>query len=174
MEIRFRVACRARGNGFPLGAVATTKAVAESFADGPEFFSTFGGSTVAMAAGCAVLDVLRDEHLAENASIIGDRLLSGLRSLQKRHEVIGDVRGKGLFLGVELVKDRESKQPSPHAASRIKNCLRQRRILIGTDGPHDNVLKIRPPMTFDEDAADCLLEELDHALSANAAECEHS
>jgi 4-aminobutyrate aminotransferase-like enzyme/Ser/Thr protein kinase RdoA (MazF antagonist)/murein DD-endopeptidase MepM/ murein hydrolase activator NlpD len=153
------------GNGFPLGAVITTKAVAESFADGPEFFSTFGGSTVAMAAGNAVLDVLRDEHLAENARTIGECLLSGLRELQQRYEVIGDVRGAGLFLGVELVTDRTSKQPATSAANWIKNQMRKHRILIGTDGPHDNVLKIRPPMSFDAEAAHCLLTALDRALA---------
>ena len=152
------------GNGFPLGAVVTTRAVAESFADGPEFFSTFGGSTVAMAAGLAVLDVLRDEQLAANASAVGDLLLEGLRTLQGEHELVGDVRGRGLFLGVDLVEDRASRRPAPAAAARVKNRLRERRVLIGTDGPYDNVLKIRPPMTFDAAAADCLLEELEHAL----------
>jgi 4-aminobutyrate aminotransferase-like enzyme/Ser/Thr protein kinase RdoA (MazF antagonist) len=154
------------GNGFPLGCVVTTKEVAASFADGPEFFSTFGGSTVAMAAGLAVLDVLDDERLMDNARAVGDRLLAGLRDLQRRHEIIGDVRGSGLFLGVELVKDRGTLEPASQAASRIKNFLRDRRVLIGTDGPHDNVLKIRPPMTFDAEAADCLLESLERALAS--------
>ena len=139
--------------------------MAASFADGPEFFSTFGGSTVAMAAGLAVLDVLDDERLMDNARAVGDRLLAGLRDLQRRHEIIGDVRGSGLFLGVELVKDRGTLEPASQAASRIKNFLRDRRVLIGTDGPHDNVLKIRPPMTFDADAADCLLQALAVAVT---------
>ncbi|MGK0300065.1 MAG: 4-aminobutyrate aminotransferase-like enzyme/Ser/Thr protein kinase RdoA (MazF antagonist) [Planctomycetota bacterium] len=154
------------GNGFPLGAVVTTPEVAASFANGPEFFSTFGGSTVAMAAGTAVLDVLRDENLADNARVVGDQLLQGLRELQERYELIGDVRGRGFFLGVELVEDRTTKQPATAAASHIKNYLRKQRILIGTDGPHDNVLKIRPPMSFDRAAADCLLAELGRALAS--------
>ncbi|HEX5051270.1 MAG TPA: aminotransferase class III-fold pyridoxal phosphate-dependent enzyme [Planctomycetota bacterium] len=153
------------GNGFPLGAVVTTAAVAASFARGPEFFSTFGGSTVAMAAGLAVLDVLDDEGLAGNALRTGEHLRRGLRALQQRHECIGDVRGAGLFLGVELVADRDRKTPASEAANRMKNRLRQRRILIGTEGPFDNVLKIRPPMTFDTEAADVLLAELDRALA---------
>ena len=153
------------GNGFPLGAVITTKDVAASFADGPEFFSTFGGSTVAMAAGNAVLDVLEAEALAANAHTIGEQLLRGLRDLQQRYELLGDVRGTGLFLGAELVEDRTSKQPASAAAARIKDHLRQRRILIGTDGPYDNVLKIRPPMCFDADAADCLLSALAEAFA---------
>lgn len=148
------------GNGFPLAAVVSTREVAASFAEGPEFFSTFGGSTVAMAAGLAVLDALDDEDLADNARRTGDLLLDGLRELQQRHERIGDVRGRGFFLGVELVRDRASQTPATELASLIKNRLRQRRVLIGTDGPHDNVLKIRPPMTFDRAAADCLLQEL--------------
>ncbi|MEO6594439.1 MAG: aminotransferase class III-fold pyridoxal phosphate-dependent enzyme [Planctomycetota bacterium] len=158
------------GNGFPLGAVVTTEAVAASFAKGPEFFSTFGGSTVAMAAGLAVLDVLDDEGLAGNAARTGDHLLHGLRELQQRHERIGDVRGAGLFLGVELVLDRDRKTPATAAANRIKNRLRERRILIGTDGPFDNVLKIRPPMTFDTLAADVLLTELDRELDRDASQ----
>ena len=117
-----------------------------------------------MAAGLAVLDVLRDERLMDNARTVGDRLLAGLRELQQHHEIIGDVRGSGLFVGVELVNDRTTLEPATQAASRIKNYLRQQRILIGTDGPHDSVLKIRPPMTFDTSAADCLLEILEHGL----------
>jgi len=93
-------------------------------------------------------------------------LLSGLRELQQRHEWIGDVRGVGFFLGVELVQDRATKQPATVAAAHLKNLLRERRILIGTDGPHDNVLKIRPPMSFDAAAADCLLTELDRAFGS--------
>ncbi|MFN3242435.1 MAG: aminotransferase class III-fold pyridoxal phosphate-dependent enzyme [Planctomycetota bacterium] len=154
------------GNGFPLGAVVTTRAIADSFANGPEFFSTFGGSTVAMAAGLAVLDVLGDEDLAANARAVGATLRSGLRELQARHEVIGDVRGRGFFLGVELVQDRDSREPATDAAARIKNLLRERRVLIGTDGPFDSVLKIRPPMTFDASAAACLLDELDRAFAS--------
>lgn len=157
------------GNGFPLGAVVTTRAVADSFARGPEFFSTFGGSTVAMAAGLAVLDVLRDEDLAANARTTGDHLLEGLRSLQGSFELIGDVRGRGLFVGVELVEDRETQAPATAAAAHIKDALRERRVLIGTDGPHDNILKIRPPMTFDRAAADCLLAELERALATARA-----
>jgi len=156
------------GNGFPIGAVVTTRAVAASFADGPEFFSTFGGSTVAMAAGNAVLDVLEREDLAANARRVGDLLLRGLRDLQGRHEAIGDVRGRGLFVGVELVLDRAKKTPATRLAEQVRETLRQRRVLIGTDGPFDNVLKIRPPMSFDARAADLLLAELDRALASIA------
>lgn len=148
------------GNGFPLAAVAMTEKISAAFADGPEFFSTFGGSSAACAAGAAVLDVLDDERLPENARVVGDMMLAGLHHLAKKHEIIGDVRGFGFFLGVELVTDRDKRQPATAAAARIKNGLRARHILLGVEGPDDNVLKIRPPMTFDADAADRLLTEL--------------
>ncbi len=154
------------GNGFPLAAVAMTDAIAEAFSAGPEFFSTFGGSSASCAAGAAVLDVLQDEALQENARLVGDRLLQGLGDLARRHEIIGDIRGSGFFLGVDLVRDRETREAATSAASYVKNALRERRILLGTEGPDDNVLKIRPPMTFDAAAADRLLQELDRALAA--------
>ena len=91
--------------------------------------------------------------------------MTGLRELQRQHELVGDVRGRGLFLGVDLVTDRGSRKPATAAAQQVKNHLRERRVLIGTDGPHDNVLKIRPPMTFDDDAADRLMATLDDALA---------
>ncbi len=141
------------GNGHPLGVVVTTEEVAASFANGMEFFSTFGGTTLACAIGAEVLAIVDDEGLQANAAAMGDRLLSGLRELQGRFDMIGDVRGRGLFIGVELVTDRSSKSPATALAGYVSNRLRDRRILIGTDGPHDNVLKIRPPLTIR--AADC-------------------
>jgi 4-aminobutyrate aminotransferase-like enzyme len=124
---------------------------------------------VACAAGIAVLDALENDRLQQNALRTGEHLLRGLRELQRTHEVIGDVRGRGLFLGVDLVTDRETRAPATAQASYLKNRLRERRILIGTDGPHDNVLKIRPPMTFDRAAADTLLEELADLLREDGA-----
>ena len=141
------------GNGHPLGVVVTTEEVAASFANGMEFFSTFGGTTLACAIGAEVLAIVDDEGLQANAAAMGDRLLSGLRELQGRFDMIGDVRGRGLFIGVELVTDRSSKSPATALAGYVSNRLRDHRILIGTDGPHDNVLKIRPPLTIG--AADC-------------------
>lgn len=152
------------GNGFPLAAVAMTEEIANAFSAGPEFFSTFGGSSASCAAGAAVLDVLQDEQLQEQARRVGDKLIAGLCDLAQRHEIIGDVRGFGFFLGVELVADRASRTPATSEAARVKNALRARRILLGVEGPDDNVLKIRPPMSFDEAAADRLLSELDAAL----------
>ena len=157
------------GNGYPLAAVAMTERIAAAFSEGPEFFSTFGGSSAACAAGDAVLDVLRDEALQENARIVGAMLIAGLSELARRHHLIGEVRGAGLFLGVDLVTDREKRGPATKAAAFVKNALRARRILLGTEGPDDNVLKIRPPMTFDDAAAERLLSELDRALGGAAA-----
>lgn len=152
------------GNGYPLGAVVTTREIAASFDNGMEFFSTFGGSTVSCAAGLAVLATVRDEHLQEHAQRVGQKLLEGLRSLASRFEIVGDVRGSGLFLGVELVKDRESLEPAADAASFVVNRMRDRGVLIGTDGPFHNVLKIRPPMPFDLGDVDRLVSTLDAAL----------
>jgi 4-aminobutyrate aminotransferase-like enzyme/Ser/Thr protein kinase RdoA (MazF antagonist) len=152
------------GNGYPLGAVVTTREIANSFDNGMEFFSTFGGSTVSCAAGLAVLDVVRDEELQAHALRVGERLLDGLRSLAARYEIVGDVRGIGLFLGVELVKDRRSLEPAADTASLVVNRMRDERVLIGTDGVFHNVLKIRPPMPFTELDADRLVTALEAAL----------
>lgn len=153
------------GNGFPLGAVVTTPEIAASFDNGMEFFSTFGGSPVACAAGLAVLDVLRDEGLQSHALRVGGRLLAGLRGLVERHAVAGDARGAGLFLGLELVRDRESLEPAAAEASYVVNRLRERRVLAGTDGPFHNVIKIRPPLPFTEADADFLVAALDAILA---------
>lgn len=142
------------GNAFPLAAVVTTREIAASFANGMEFFSTFGGNPVACAAGLAVLDVLRDEHLQQNALAVGTQWISDLRSLQQKFPLIGDVRGSGLFLGLDLVTDRETRAPAARQASYVVNRLREEGILAGTDGPHHNVIKLRPPLCFThEDAA---------------------
>ncbi|HMQ35351.1 MAG TPA: aminotransferase class III-fold pyridoxal phosphate-dependent enzyme, partial [Chloroflexaceae bacterium] len=157
------------GNGFPLGAVVTSAAIAASFDNGMEFFSTFGGSPVACAAGLAVLDVVRDEGLQERARRVGGRLLAGLRELAARHAVVGDARGAGLFLGLELVRDRASLEPAAAEASYVVNRLRERGVLAGTDGPYHNVLKLRPPMPFDEADADFLTAALDAILGEDFA-----
>ena len=156
------------GNGYPLAAVAMTTSVADAFAEGPEFFATFGGSSAACAAGAAVLDVLRDEALPARAIETGNFLLHELKALAQRHELIGDVRGFGLFLGVDLVRDRVTRVAATTEAATIKQLLREKRILLGLEGPENNVLKIRPPMTFDRAAAEELLTRLDEAFSATA------
>jgi 4-aminobutyrate aminotransferase-like enzyme len=152
------------GNGFPLGAVVTTPEIAASFDNGMEFFSTFGGSTVSCAVGLAVLDVVRDEQLQAHAREVGDHLLARLCSLPDRSALVGDVRGSGLFIGVEMVRDRQTLEPAAAEASDVVNRLREEGILIGTDGPYHNVLKIRPPMPFTKEDADVLASALDTAL----------
>jgi len=152
------------GNGHPIGAVATTRAIANAFDNGMEFFSTFGGNTVSCAVGMAVLHVVQGEKLQEHARAVGDRMLGDLRSLAERYPVIGDVRGSGLFLGAELVRDRTTLEPATEEASFVVNRMRDRGVLIGTDGPHHNVLKIRPPMPFGPEDGGVLIEAMDAAL----------
>jgi 4-aminobutyrate aminotransferase-like enzyme/Ser/Thr protein kinase RdoA (MazF antagonist) len=152
------------GNGHPIGAVVTTRAIADSFDTGMEFFSTFGGNNVSCAIGLAVLDVLRDEQLQSHALRVGARMHAGLDALRDRHAIIGDVRGTGLFLGVELVRDPETLEPAGPEASFVANRMREMGVLLGTDGPHHNVVKIRPPMPFDEANADLLVDVFESAL----------
>ena len=156
------------GNGHPIGAVVTTPDIAASFDNGMEFFSTFGGNTVSCAIGMAVLDVVADEELQIHAAQVGKHLLQRLGELKDRHLLVGDVRGSGLFLGVELVTDRQSLQPAGREASLVANRMRDQGVLLGTDGPYHNVLKIRPPMPFTVQDAELLVQALDAALAAVA------
>lgn len=153
------------GNGYPIGAVITTPEIAASFDNGMEFFSTFGGSTVSSAVGLAVLDVVQEEQLQSHGLVVGSRLLDGLRSFVGRHRLVGDVRGSGLFLGVELVRDRFSLEPAAEEASYVSNRMREEGILLGTDGPYHNVVKIRPPMPFSADDVDELVATFDRILT---------
>lgn len=149
------------GNGHPLAAVVTTTEIAEEFARTGYYFSTFAGNPVSAAAGTAVLDVMDKERLPEQAERVGHYLRDGLNGLMNHHRIISDVRGPGLFLGVEIGRDR----PDAEAASRIQNEMRRRGVLIGRTGPDDNVLKIRPPLVFVEQHADQLLAALALVLS---------
>jgi 4-aminobutyrate aminotransferase-like enzyme/Ser/Thr protein kinase RdoA (MazF antagonist) len=152
------------GNGHPLGAVVTTPELAATFANGMEWFNTFGGNPVSCAAGMAVLDVIENEQLQQRALDTGEQLLTGFRALADQHDCIGDVRGHGMYLGIDLVSDRESTQPATALASDICNAMRDRGVLISTDGPADNVLKIKPPIVFGRAEADILLYELGEVL----------
>jgi hypothetical protein len=151
-------------NGYPMGAVVTTRAIADSFDNGMEFFSTFGGSTAACAAGLATLRATIDEGLPAHAHQVGEYLLAGLRRLQDRYDLIGDVRGSGLFLGVELVRDRAALTPATENATAIVNRMRELGVLTGTDGPHHNVIKIRGPMPLSTSDADCVIGAFEQAL----------
>ncbi len=148
------------GNGHPIGVVVTTREIADAFNNGMEFFSTFGGNTVSCAIGLAVLDIVQQEQLQKHALEVGNFLLNELRELQKEFTLMGDVRGSGLFLGVELVRDRNTLEPATEEASFVCNRMRDLGVLIGTDGPYDNVLKIRPPMPFSKDDAAFLINTL--------------
>jgi 4-aminobutyrate aminotransferase-like enzyme/Ser/Thr protein kinase RdoA (MazF antagonist) len=148
------------GNGHPIAAVVTTSEIATAFANGMEFFSTFGGNTVSCAVGLSVLDVIRDEQLQQRALRTGNQLRQGFQALQDSFAIIGDVRGAGLFWGLELVRSRETREPASAEAMLIANRLRDRGVLLGTEGPEHNVLKIRPPMPFGHADAALLLERL--------------
>ncbi len=155
------------GNGHPLGAVVTTPTIAESFDNGMEYFNTFGGNPVSCAIGLAVLDVIEQEGLQEHALAVGNRLKARLESLKEGHDAIGDVRGMGLFLGVELVTDRETQAPATALAKYVIEDMKSRGILLSTDGPFDNVLKIKPPLVFSQLNADLLVKTLDEVLEAS-------
>lgn len=147
------------GNGHPIGAVVCTEPIAEAFARGPEFFSSFGGNPVSCTIGEAVLDVMDREGLAAHAREVGRYLADGLCQLQGNYPHLADVRGTGLFLGVELADSRGA--PATHWAKALKEGLRERQVLIGTDGPYDNVLKIKPPLPFDRHNCDELLDKIE-------------
>jgi 4-aminobutyrate aminotransferase-like enzyme/Ser/Thr protein kinase RdoA (MazF antagonist) len=157
------------GNSFPFAAVVTTPEIAASFNNGMEFFSTFGGNPVSCAVGLAVLDVLQDEELQQNALEVGTKWIRDLQALQSRYPVIGDVRGSGLFLGIDLVKSRGTRAPAPDQASYIVNRLRDLGILAGTDGPHHNVIKLRPPLIFTPTDAELFTSTLASVLEEDAA-----
>ncbi len=152
------------GNGHPLGAVITTREIAEAFSNGMEFFNTFGGNPVSCSVGRAVLRVLESEGLQENARDTGNYIMDSLRELQSNHPTIGDVRGSGLFLGFELSRDGS---PATREASNLVNHMRDRAVLMSTDGPDENVIKIKPPMCITRQDADYMIEQLDKVLLDN-------
>ncbi|MGQ3072955.1 MAG: aminotransferase class III-fold pyridoxal phosphate-dependent enzyme [Ferrovibrionaceae bacterium] len=153
------------GNGHPLSAVVTTRAIADSFANGMEYFNTFGGNAVSCAVGLKVLDIIERDGLRTNAQAVGDGLLARFRALADRHGEIGDVRGAGLFLGIELVEDRASKRPATERARAIVQKARELGVLIGTDGPDDNIIKLRPAMIFSQRNADHLMQVMESAFA---------
>lgn len=156
------------GNGFPLAAVVTMPEIAASFNNGMEFFSTFGGNPVACAAGTAVLNIVQENNLQAHALNVGNHLLDGLKQLQTNHPIIGDVRGSGLFLGLELVLDEQTLAPATEETSYLVNRLREHGILTGTEGPYHNVVKIRPPMPFTQTDADFFIDTLAKILREDA------
>lgn len=152
------------GNGHPIGVVVTTQKIADAFKNGMEYFNTFGGNPVSCAIGSEVLKIIREEGLQENASRTGGYLKKGLLDLQSRFPVIGDVRGSGFFLGFELVDDPEARTPATSKASWLANRMREKSVLMSTDGPFNNVLKIKPPMVFTVEDANFLLRSIEAVL----------
>jgi 4-aminobutyrate aminotransferase-like enzyme len=153
------------GNGYPVAAVALSPEIVQNFGRDNRYFNTFGGNSVAMAAAQAVLDVIRDEKLQENSLVVGKMLRDGFAELAKRYEQIGDIRGSGLYVGLEMVKDRITKEPDAATAAAVVNGLRARRVLISATGAAANTLKIRPPLVFSEANADRLLSETEKVFA---------
>jgi 4-aminobutyrate aminotransferase-like enzyme len=155
------------GNGHPLAGVIARPELITAFTERNMYFNTFGGNPVSAAVGTAVLDVLEDERLVENALTVGHYTIGQLGKLAERHALIGDVRGSGLFFAVELVADRRSKSPATAETKRVVNRMRELGVLISRIGMHDNILKIRPPMPFSRQHADLLVDTLDEALKSS-------
>lgn len=157
------VMAKGLGNGYPIGAIITTKAIADSM-KGLLHYNTFGGGPMAIAAADAVMDVVENENLAANATLVGNRLLAGLRKLQLKDERVGDVRGMGLMIGVEVVKDRKSKAFAPDLAVRLVESMKDQGVLIGKGGLEGNTLRIQPPMCWTVADADRTVAALEQAL----------
>jgi 4-aminobutyrate aminotransferase-like enzyme/Ser/Thr protein kinase RdoA (MazF antagonist) len=157
------------GNGHPVAAVVTRSGIVDRFAAETEFFSTFGGNPVACAAAMTVLDVIEDERLVANAAAIGELIRAGIQAIAARHPAIGDVRGRGLMIGVDVVADRVARTPDAALAVRVQNGMRERGVLVGTTARAGNVLKIRPPLVVDRDDAALLLAVLEEAFVAAGA-----
>ncbi|MCO4759362.1 MAG: aminotransferase class III-fold pyridoxal phosphate-dependent enzyme [Oceanospirillaceae bacterium] len=153
------------GNGHPLAGIVSRSDLIDPFAEASMYFNTFGGNPVSCAVGMAVLDVLEQEHLLENAITTGQYLSDQLRKLQDKYSLIGEVRSLGMFFGVELVSDRDSKTPAPDAARKIINLMKQKGVLISTIGKHNCILKLRPPMPFQPEHADILISTLDEVFA---------
>ncbi len=154
------------GNGHPMAAVITTQAIADAFVTGMEYFNTFGGNPVSCAIGMAVLEAIKDDKLRENALSTGNYLQQQLRTLQQEFRLIGDVRGLGLFIGVELVEDRQTKQPATKKAALLVEFVKRQHILLSTEGKFNNILKIKPPLVFNCDDADKFIAALRLGLSS--------
>jgi 4-aminobutyrate aminotransferase-like enzyme len=152
------------GNGYPVAGIAVRPEVASKFGHDMRYFNTSGGNTVAMAAANSTLEVLQDENLIANSRVVGKMMLSSLNDIMHGDERIGDVRGSGLYMGIEIVKDRETREPDSPLALALVNELRRRRVLVSATAANANVLKVRPPLTFSAQNADRFLTELKGAL----------
>uniref|UniRef100_A0A8D0HME4 5-phosphohydroxy-L-lysine phospho-lyase n=1 Tax=Sphenodon punctatus TaxID=8508 RepID=A0A8D0HME4_SPHPU len=159
------------GNGHPMSCVATTKEIAEAFAaTGVEYFNTFGGNPVSCAIGMKVLDVIEKEHLQAHATEVGNFLMELLNRQKSQHPIIGDIRGVGLFIGVDLIKDQEKRTPATAEAEYLIARLKNECILLSTDGPGRNVLKFKPPMCFNMKDAQFVVEKIDKILTGKTCQ----
>ncbi|AVS75190.1 aspartate aminotransferase family protein [Paracidovorax cattleyae] len=152
------------GNGHPVAGLAVRPQVMEAFGQASRYFNTFGGNPVSMAAASAVLDVLEQNDLQAHALRVGTYLRERLAALGERHAIVGEARGAGLFVGLELLADRDTRAPATAQAARVVNGLRRRQVLLSATGPDAHVLKIRPPLVFRPEHADLLVERLDEVL----------
>jgi 4-aminobutyrate aminotransferase-like enzyme len=154
------------GAGYPLAGLVVKPEIVQEFGGQSRYFNTFGGTPVSAAVGLAVLEVIEGEKLVENAQAVGSYLRDGLRKLALKHTIIGDVRGAGLYVAAELVRDRRTQEPATAETLLIVNGLREKRILISSAGISSNILKIRPPLVFSRENADMLLAALGELLAA--------
>jgi 4-aminobutyrate aminotransferase-like enzyme len=153
------------GNGHPIAAVITTKKIADTFNNGMEYFNSFGGNPVSCAVGNAVLDVMEKDNLQKNSKIVGDYFLKNLRNIQKKFpNYISKISGKGLFIGIDLIINGNFLLPNPKLATKLINSLRLKGILLSTDGPYNNVIKIKPPLVFNKDNVNFVCSEIDKFL----------
>ena len=155
------------GNGHPLSAVVTSKEIADKFNNGMEYFNSYGGNPVSCAIGEAVLQVIEDEGLQENAEKVGNYLIQELIKLQTKYKFIGQVRGQGLFVGIELIHDDDVLEPNNTLAKKVVNEMKDAGILLSVDGPDHNVLKIKPPMVFNIENANELVINLKTIFDRN-------
>ncbi|CAF0974304.1 unnamed protein product [Rotaria sordida] len=153
---------KSMGNGFPVAALMTRRSITQKFdKDGIEYFNTYGGNPVSCRAAIAVLDIIQREKLMENARDVGNHLLNKLKEMGAKYDIIGDVRGRGFFIGVEIVRDIKTREPGIEEAHEIKYTLRQHMIIVSLDGPDHNVIKFKPPMCFSKGDADFLCDKLE-------------
>jgi 4-aminobutyrate aminotransferase-like enzyme len=155
---------KSMGNGHPISAVVTSAEIIDQFEEKARYFNTFGGNPVSSAAAKSVLEVIDQENLQANALEVGSYIREQLAGLAQHHELIGDIRGAGLFNGVDLVRSRDTREPASEEAKKAVNAMRELGVLIGSTGPDDNVLKMRSPMVFSKENADILLDCLDQTL----------
>ena len=154
------------GAGHPISGVVARGDLIDKFRRSEMYFNTYGGNPVSCAVGLAVLEVIEQEALVGNAATVGEYVLRGFENLMSKHDIIGDIRGRGLFFGIDLVSDRKAKTPAAAEAKQVVNRMRHKGILMSKIGEHDNVLKLRPPLCFSKENADLLITTLDDALAA--------